>query len=132
MDVKPSLEAAALRLRTDDDLLPDLQAAIDQAHAEALVYLDRPLHPDAAARLNAIAQAQAALTEAEASLNADAIAEATQALKVAKTGMVCTPDILAAQLLLADRLIGGNDGDEAERKEAAARRMLDLYAHRTL
>lgn len=117
MDVKPSLEAAARRLRIDGDLLLDLQDALEQAHDEALAYLDRPLFADAAALTTAIAAAQAALDAATDDEVADQLA---QDLARAKTGIVVTQDIIAAQLLLADRLVGDNDGAERERKEQAA------------
>ncbi len=121
MDLKPSLQEAAARLRMDDDLLPDLQAAIDQAHDEMLAYLDRPLHPDAAALAAAIAAARAALV---AAVTPEEIAEAQAELDVQKGGIVVTHDIHAATLLLADRLCGDNDGTERERKEAAAHNIL--------
>ena len=129
MDLKPSLQEAATRLRIDGDLLSDLQSAIDQAHDEVLVYLDRPLHPDAAARTAAIAAAQAAFDAVEAAEAAgdatdEELQEAAAALALQKSSILVTHDIRAATLLLADRLVGDNDGTERERKETAAHNIL--------
>ena len=121
METKPTLEQAAARLRIDESVRADLADALDQAHDEALAYLDRPLYPDRDSRLAAIAQAQAALATA---VGGDAIAEAGEALVLAKAGIVITHDLIAAQLLLADRLVGDNDASESEAKERAAHNLM--------
>ena len=102
MPVKPTPEEAALRLRLDADLAADLPGAIDQAHAEAQAFLDGTLYVDQAA--------------------ADGAADTR--------GIVCTPDIIAAQLLLVDVLIGANTSAEVQDKRAAAMTM--LRRHRNL
>jgi len=84
------------RLRLDAELIVDLTAAIDQAHAEATAYLDGTLY-------------------------------ATEGDRVAANdprGIVCTPDLIAAQLLLVDVLVGSNSVNDREAKTSAARRML--------
>jgi hypothetical protein len=124
MDLKPTTEEAAARLRIDDALLVDLSRAIDQAHQEVLAYIDRPLHTDAAALAAAIAAAQAQL---DAATTDAAVAAATAALDRQKTGIVVTQNIHAATMLLADRLMGDNEGTEAARKETAAHHMLQLH-----
>ena len=96
MPVKPTPEEAALRLRLDADLAADLPGAIDQAHAEAQAFLDGALYENQAA--------------------ADGAADLR--------GIVCTPDIIAAQLLLVDALIGVNTSAEVQDKRAAAMTML--------
>jgi hypothetical protein len=121
MNLKPSLNEAADRLRIDGDLLSDLQSAIDQAHDEVLVFLGRPLYPDAAARTAAIAAAQAAFDAEEDEEVADQLA---QDLSYVKSGIVVTHDIHAATLLLADRLVGNNTPDDAAKKEQAAQNIL--------
>lgn len=92
MDIKPDTETALRRLRMDADLAEDLAAAIDEAHAEAVAYLDGRLYAD--------------------------LAELIAAQDV--RGIVCTPDIIAAQLLLADVLVGNNSTQDRESKHAAA------------
>ena len=96
MPVKPTPEEAALRLRLDADLAADLPGAIDQAHAEAQAFLDGALYENQAA------------------------ADGAGDLR----GIVCTPDIIAAQLLLVDALIGANTSAEVQDKRAAAMTML--------
>jgi len=124
MDLKPTTEEAAARLRIDDALLVDLSRAIDQAHQEVLAYIDRPLHADDDALAAAIAAAQAQL---DAATTDAAVAAATTALAREKTGIVVTQNIHAATMLLADRLMGDNDGTEATRKETAAHNMLQPH-----
>ncbi|WP_052712031.1 hypothetical protein [Paracidovorax citrulli] len=99
MDVKPTVEQALRRLRLDDELSDDLRDAIDQAHAEALRVLDGKLFPD------------------------------EEALIVAQDlrGIVVTADIIAAQLLLADALVGNNDQRERDSKRSAAMAILRLH-----
>lgn len=95
MAVKPTVPQALRRLRLDDDLAEDLADALDQAHAQAETFLDGKLYE-------------------------------TEQAKVAAQdprGIVATADITAAQLLLADVLVGANDAAAAERKKKAA---LDL------
>lgn len=96
MPIKPTPAEAIARLRLDDSLGDDLTGAIEQAHAQAVQFLDGQLYAD-----------QAAL---------DAAADVR--------GVICTPDILAAQLLLVDVLVGNNTLQDREAKEAAAQRML--------
>lgn len=85
-----------LRLRLDDDLADDVAAAIPQAHAEAEAFLDGKLYASEQAR----ADAQDA------------------------RGIVCTPDIMAAQLLLVDALVADNAEGDVETKRARALSML--------
>lgn len=99
MDVKPTVEQALRRLRLDDELSEDLRDAIDQAHAEALRVLDGKLYPDEAALI------------------------AAQDVR----GIVVTADIIAAQLLLADALVGNNDQRERDSKRSAAMTILRLH-----
>lgn len=96
MPIKPTAEEAMARLRLDADIATDLAAAIDQSHAEAIAYLDGQLYAD-----------QAAIDTA-----AD------------PKGIVCTPDIVAAQLLLVDVLVGSNSPADREAKTTAAHRIL--------
>lgn len=106
MDIKPTLADAKRRLRIDDDLADDLQSAIDQAHAEAMSYLDRDaLHPD------------------QGALNA------ALALDASHTGIVVTADIINAQLLLADASVGDNDRANRESKRDAAFGILRRHRH---
>lgn len=101
MSVKPTPDQAIQRLRLDDDLTVDLQYAIEQAHAQMLEHLDRHvLHADE--------------SELEAALATDP----------AHTGAVCTPSLIAAQLLLIDVLVGSNSAQERESKEEAAKRLM--------
>lgn len=102
MPVKPTPEEAALRLRLDADLAADVPGAIDQAHAEAQAYLDGTLYETQAA--------------------ADAAADLR--------GIVCTPDIIAAQLLLIDTLVGNNSTQDRQDKRAAA--LTILRRHRNM
>ena len=99
MPIKPTPNEAIRRLRLDDNLAGDLDSAIDQAHAQAVAFLDGALYVD-----------QAAITAA-ADLR----------------GIVCTPDIIAAQLLLVDVLVGNNSTQDREDKKAAAFNMLRLH-----
>lgn len=92
----PTLAAAMLRLRIDDDLSADVEAAIPQAKAEAEAFLDGTLYPNAQAR--------------------EAAADAK--------GIICTPNIIAAQLLLIDVLVGSNDLKALQTKREAAYSML--------
>lgn len=97
MPIKPTVPQAVFRLRLDADLpVADIGDAIEQAHTQAVTYLDGALYE-----------------------TVDAMA---QALDV--RGIVCTPDIIAAQLLLVDVLIGANSVQDREAKETAARSML--------
>lgn len=96
MPIKPTPEAAMRRLRLDDGLAGDLADAIEQAHAEALSHLDGALY-----------ESEAAKTAAD-----DA------------RGIVCTPDIIAAQLLLVDVLVGNNSVQDRQAKQTAAEAML--------
>jgi len=98
MPIKPTPADAILRLRLDDSLDGDIGNAIDQAHAQAVAFLDGALYEDAAAR------------EAAADLR----------------GIICTPDIIAAQILLVDVLVGNNSTQDRERKEAGALNMLRM------
>jgi hypothetical protein len=100
MSITPSIEEVQTRLRLDDALIEDVQSAIEQAHAAQLAHLDRAaLHPDA----DSLAQAKAA----------DPL----------HSGIVVTPDLIAAQLLRIDALVGANTMDDRDAKEAAAQRM---------
>lgn len=85
-----------LRLRLDSELEGDLPAAIDQAHAQAVKYLDGKLYSDDSALI------------------------AAQDVR----GIVVTDDIVAAQLLLVDALVGSNDLKERESKTGAAHNIL--------
>ncbi len=92
MPTKPTVESALFRLRIDDDLRGDVADAIEQAFAQAETYLDRPLY----------ASKQ----------------EATDSGSL--RALVCTPDIIAAQLLLVDALVGANSvKDQAAKRDAA-------------
>ena len=99
MPIKPTPADAIQRLRLDDSLNGDIGNAIDQAHAQAVAFLDGALYEDAAAR--------------------DAAADLR--------GIICTPDIIAAQLLLVDVLVGNNSTQDREDKKAAAFNMLRLH-----
>lgn len=92
MEVKPTLEQALLRLRLNDALSADLADALDEAHAEAEAFLDGTLYASAADR----------------TLAAD------------PRGIVVAPDIISAQLLLADALVGANDVQGRDSKRTAA------------
>lgn len=92
----PSIEQAMRRLRIDEDLQEDVQDAIPQAKAEAEAFLDGKLYADAQAREDA----------------QDA------------RGIVCTPDIIAAQLLLIDAIVHSNTDEGAEIKRTRAFSML--------
>lgn len=96
MDIKPTTAQAMLRLRLDSELEGDLPPAIDQAHAQAVKYLDGKLY------------------ETEPDL------VAAQDVR----GIVVTDDIIAAQLLLVDVLVGSNEMKERESKTAAAHNIL--------
>lgn len=97
MRLKPTLEEAKTRLRLDPDLDDDLLSAIDQAHARTLKVLDGKLYAD------------------EASMAAD------------PRGILATEDIIAAQLLLVDHLVGNNTQQDRDSKEQAALSMLRLH-----
>lgn len=99
MPIKPTPAEAILRLRLDGSLDGDIGNAIDQAHAQAVAFLDGALYADAAA-LEAAADPR---------------------------GIICTPDIIAAQLLLVDVLVGSNSVQDRERKEAGAFNMLRMH-----
>lgn len=99
MPIKPTPEEATLRLRLDDSLAGDISNAIDQAHAQVAAILDGALYADAAA-----------------------LAAASD-----PCGIVCTPDIIAAQLLLVDVLVGSNTVQDREAKERAALNLLRLH-----
>ncbi|BBL25361.1 Uncharacterised protein [Comamonas terrigena] len=94
--VAPTPGDAMRRLRLDDDLAEDVEAAIPQALAEAEVFLDGKLYATAQAKADA------------------------QDLR----GIVCTPDIIAAQLLLVDALVADNGEDAVETKRTRAFNML--------
>ncbi|CAN7202176.1 hypothetical protein LJR118_000607 [Acidovorax sp. LjRoot118] len=96
MEIKPSLAMALLRLRIDDGLSADLQNALDQAHAATLKYLDGKLYPDAVS-----------------------LAAAND-----PKGIEVTADMIAAQLLWADALMGNNSLADRESKTKAAKDML--------
>ncbi|MDA8522314.1 hypothetical protein [Acidovorax sp. NCPPB 4044] len=96
METKPTSEQALMRLRLDADLTPDLPDAIEQANAEAVAYLDGNLYGDEAAMIQA----------------ADV------------RGIVVTPDIIAAQLLLLDAALGNNAMQDRESKRSTAFSML--------
>jgi hypothetical protein len=107
MNIKPSTSEAQRRLRLDDDLdvTSDLQQAIEQAHAQVLQILDRTvLHPTQLELLSALL------------------------LDEFHNGIVCTPDIIAAQLLLVDTLVGANSQQDRDAKAKAAQNM--LWPHR--
>lgn len=109
MNIKPSTAEAQIRLRLDSDALitQDLESAIEQAYAQTLTMLDRSaLHENTA--------------QLEAALEVDPL----------HTGMVCTADIIAAQLLLVDALIGANSLKDRDEKSKAA--LYILYPHRRL
>lgn len=105
MNIKPGLHEAQNRLRLDDAVSEDLASAIEQAYAQQLHHLDRKaLHPDAA--------------HLAAALQADPD----------HTGIVVTPDLIAAQLLRVDALIGANTMEDRDAKEKAAERMEQRHA----
>lgn len=93
-DTRPTPEQAMRRLRLDDAIADELPDAIEQAQAEAVKYLDGPL----------------VLTAAEVQTTPRAI--------------LCTPDIISAQLLLVDALIGANTIVEQQSKRGAALNIL--------
>lgn len=122
MNIKPTVEEAQRRLRIDDALADDLALAIDQAYAQALAFLDRDaLHADAAAFKAAVDAARAAL---EAETDEEAALQLADDLARIQTGMVATPDLIAAQLMLIDVLVGANSLQEREGKQAAAESMM--------
>lgn len=102
MPIKPTVDEAMERLRLDEDLRTDLESAIPQAHAQAEAYLDGVLYETAAKR-----------------------SEAGD-----PRGIVCTPDIIAAQLLLADALVGSSSSKDREALREAAYNM--LFIHRNM
>ncbi len=102
MPVKPTAEEAMTRLRLDESLSGDVLSAIDQAHALAQAALDGTLYEDATAKATA----------------GDA------------RGIVCTPDIIAAQLLFVDALVGANTVDAAAQKTERAHSI--LLKHRNM
>ena len=99
MPIKPSVADAMNRLRLDEDLRDDVMQAIEQAHAQAVAYLDGVLYETAEAR--------AAASD--------------------RRGIICTPDIIAAQLLLADALVGSVGADDRKALRAAAYDMLFIH-----
>jgi len=92
----PTVDQALRRLRIDEDLAEDVEDAIIQTKAEVEVYLDGTLYADP----QALVDAQDA------------------------RGIVCTADIIAAQLLLIDVLVGANDVKAQQSKREAAYNML--------
>lgn len=98
----PSLDSAMRRLRVDDELREEVADAIPQAKAEAEAFLDGTLYASAAAK------------------------QAAQDCR----GIVCTPDIIAAQLLLIDALVNSNTDEGADLKRTRAFSM--LRRHRNL
>lgn len=102
MPITPTIDEAMRRLRLDDDLRQDVVDAIPQALAEVETYLDGKLYEDAAQR------------------------ETAQDLR----GIVCTADIIAAQLLLIDGLVNNNSDEGADLKRSRAYRM--LIRHRNM
>lgn len=98
----PTLEAAMLRLRIDEDLAADVQAAIPEAKAEAEAFLDGTLYATEQAR--------------EAALDCK--------------GIVIRADIIAAQLLLVDAIVHSNTDEGADLKRARAYSM--LLRHRNM
>lgn len=124
MSIQPSIEIAQQRLRVDDALLPDLQAALDQAEAEARAYLDGALYATAAEKLQAITAAEAAATAAGLEpATAPAVLEAQRSI-------VVTADMHNAMLLLADVYMGSNDSTESERKTRAATNILRRHRNK--
>lgn len=122
MSTKPTVDEAQLRLRIDADLAADLAGAIEQAYAQALAFLDRDALYDTAANLAAaVAAAQAAVDGATTAAEA---AQALLDLARVQTGIVATPDMVAAQLLLIDALVGSNALQDRESKQTAAENML--------
>lgn len=122
MNIKPTVEEAQRRLRIDDALADDLALAIDQAYAQALTFLDRDaLHADAAAFKAAVDAARAAL---DAETDEEAALQLADDLARIQTGMVVTPDLIAAQLMLIDVLVGANSLQEREGKQTAAESMM--------
>ena len=96
MLTRPTPAQAMARLRLDADLIADLPDAIEQAHAATVTFLDGALYDDA----NTLHTAQD------------------------PRGIVCTPDIIAAQLLLVDALVGNNSLQDRQDKRTAAINML--------
>lgn len=92
----PTLDAAMRRLRMDEDLQEDVADAIPAAKAEAEAFLDGKLYA----------------TEQE-------LREAQD-----PKGIVCTADIIAAQLLLVDALVNDNTDEGADLKRTRAFNML--------
>ena len=90
MEIKPTSDQARIRLRLDLDLVPDLPDAIEQAHAEAVKFLDGKLYPDDDAAVND------------------------------PKGIVIAADIISAQLLLVDVAVGNNSLQDRESKRTAA------------
>lgn len=124
MSIQPSIEIAQQRLRVDDALLPDLQAALDQAEAEARAYLDGALYSTAAEKLQAITAAEAAATAAGQD------PAAAPAVLEAQRSIVVTADMHNAMLLLADVYMGSNDSTESERKTRAATNILRRHRNK--
>ncbi|RMX06717.1 hypothetical protein D8I35_09455 [Corticibacter populi] len=96
---QPTVEEALLRLRLDADLVDDVANAIPQARAQVESYLKGPLCADAEAVAAAIAAGS-------------------------RNATLCTPDVIAAQLLFVDVLVGSNDIQAQESKRTAAYAML--------
>lgn len=95
----PSLVCDRLRIDAGDALAAQVPALIEQAHAEMLAVLDRAVYPDA------VAQAAAADPR----------------------GILITPDLLNAQVLLVGVYLDGPGTPEAERQHAAAMRLLQRH-----
>lgn len=92
----PSIESAMRRLRIDEDLRDDVADAIPAAKAEAEAFLDGKLY---------------------------ATDQAKQEAQDPK-GILCTADIIAAQLLLVDALVNDNSDEGADLKRTRAFNML--------
>lgn len=92
----PSIESAMRRLRIDEDLQGDVADAIPAAKAEAEAFLDGKLYATASD-----------LHDAQD-----------------PKGILCTADIIAAQLLLVDALVNDNTDEGADLKRTRAFNML--------
>jgi hypothetical protein len=113
MTIKPSLDAAMVRLRIDSDLAEDLDRALGEAVAEAEVYLDGQLFASADERTAAVAAATTDEAKAEAA-----------------RGIVVTEDIHAAMMMLADAAVGDNDQANRESKRTAATHILRRHRNK--
>ena len=95
----PLLVCDRLRIEPGTELAAQVPDLIEQAHAEMLACLDRAVYPTAAA-LSASGDAR---------------------------GIVITPDLLNAQVLLVGVYLDGPGTQEAERQHAAAMRLLQRH-----